>query len=89
MSEHVHVEQVEAVLEGLSVGDVLLHTASTVATIAYSRLEPAERDLEQVRLAIDALQLLLPLLESDLPDDVRRDFRSAVAALQLAYVNAV
>lgn len=89
MTEQELVEQIEAELAGLSVADVLLHTASTVATLGYRRLEPDGRDLEQVRLAIDALKALLPLLAAGLPEEVERDFRSAVTSLQLAYANAV
>ena len=89
MTDQDVVEQVEAELLGLSVADVLLHTASTVATLAYRRLEPAERDLQQVKLAIDALESLLPLLDAGLPGDVRRDFRTAIATLQLAHADAV
>jgi hypothetical protein len=83
------VEQIEAELAGLSVADVLLHTASTVATLAYRRLEPIDRDLDQVKLAIDSLESLLPLLDDGLPEDVSRDFRTAIATLQLAYADAV
>jgi hypothetical protein len=89
VTEHEVVEQIEAELERLSVGDVLLHTASTIATLAYRRLEPDGRDLDQVGLAIDALQSLLPLLEDDLPAEVGRDFRTAIAALQIAHADAV
>jgi hypothetical protein len=89
VTEQEVVEQIEAELERLSVADVLLHTASTVATLAYRKLTPGDRDLEQVRLAIDSLQALLPLLRDDLGDDLERDFREAVANLQFAYAESV
>ena len=89
MTEQEVMQQLEAELERLSVGDVLLHTASTVVTLAYRRLTRADRDLEQVRLAIDALQALLPLLGRSVPMQVEKDFRQAVANLQLAYADAV
>jgi hypothetical protein len=88
-TEHEVAEQIEAELERLSVGDVLLHAASTVATLAYRRLAPGDRDLEQVRLAIATLQALLPLLDDGAPAEVRRDFRAAIANLQIAYADAV
>jgi hypothetical protein len=89
VTEQEVADQIEAELAKLSVADVLLHTASTVATLAYRKLAPEERDLDQVRLAIDSLQTLLPLLDRELPDEVQRDFRLAVANLQLAYADAV
>jgi hypothetical protein len=81
--------EIEAELAKLSVADVLLHTASTVATLAYRGLTPEHRDLDQVRLAIDSLQTLLPLLDDQLPSEIQRDFRAAVANLQLSYADAV
>jgi hypothetical protein len=89
VTEHEVAEQIEAELERLSVSDVLVHTASTVATLAYRKLIPGDRDLAQVRLAIEALQALLPLLGDDLPHEVERDFRTAIATLQLAYADSV
>jgi hypothetical protein len=89
VTEQEVAEQIEAELENLSVSDVLLHTASAVAALAYRRLAPADRDLDQVRLAIDSLQSLLPLLEAELPAELEHDFRRAITDLQLAYADAV
>ena len=81
--------EVEAELARLDVSDVLLHTVSSVAQLAYRDLHEADRDLEQVRLGIEALRALLPLLAGTLPDDLDRDFRAVVAEVQLAYADAV
>ena len=81
--------QLEAELAKLRVSDVLLHTLSTVVTLAYRRLAEPEPDLGQVRLAIEALKALVPLLEDELPDTVARDFRQVVASLQLAYADRI
>jgi hypothetical protein len=89
VTEQEVAEQIEAELEKLSVSDVLLHTVTTVASLAYRRLFSADRDLDQVRLAIDSLRSLLPLLEAELPDELEVDFRRALADLQLAYADAV
>jgi hypothetical protein len=80
--------QVEAELARLAVSDVLLHTVSTVASLAYRRLSEEERDLEQVRLAIESLKAIVPLLEPAVPAEVARDFRQVTANLQLAYADA-
>jgi hypothetical protein len=81
--------QIEAELEHLQVSDVLLHTISTVASLAYRALHEEERDLDQVRLGIDALCALLPLLEPRLPDELRRDFGAVIADLQFTYAEAI
>jgi hypothetical protein len=83
------VAQIEAELAHLQVTDVLLHTVSAVASLAYRRLADDERDLEQVRLAIETLKAVVPLLEQTVPEDVLRDFRQVTANLQLAYAEAV
>jgi hypothetical protein len=80
--------QIEAELAHLQVSDVLLHTASTVASLAYRVLREEDRELRQVRLAIDSLQALLPLLESSLPAELRGDFRRVIGDLQFAYAEA-
>jgi hypothetical protein len=72
----------------LKVSDVLLSTLTTVAQLAYAKLEPASRDLEQARLAIEAMRALVPVLEGAVPDDVLESFRSVISNLQLAYVDA-
>jgi hypothetical protein len=80
--------QIEAELEHLQVSDVLLHTASTVASLAYRNLREDARDLEQARLGIDGLRALVPLLEASLPDELRSDFGAVIADLQFAYAAA-
>src|SRR5207248_4919464 len=44
-----------------------------------------ERDVEQVRLAIDAIRAMLPLLERTAPEQVK-PVRDALSQLQLAFV---
>ena len=79
------VEKLEAELRRLQVGDVLLHTFTTLSSLGYLRLSPSDRDLGQARLAIDALRALTPLLERAVPPELARDLNSAVANMQLAY----
>jgi hypothetical protein len=82
------VAEIEAELARLDVADVLLHTASSVATLAYRGLREQPAELGEVQLAIDALQALLPLLENQLAEELRRDFRVAIADLQMGYAEA-
>jgi hypothetical protein len=73
----------------MKVSDLLLSTISTVAQLGYAKLDPAGRDLEQAKLAIDSLDALVPVLESAVPDEVLRDFKQVTANLKLAYAKAV
>ena len=66
-----------------------MQTLSTVSSLAYHRLSEEHRDLEQVRLAIEALRALLPVLSASLPPELLRDFEQVTANLQLAYAGAV
>ncbi len=76
-------------LSRLQVSDLLVQTLSTVSSLAYHRLSPEHRDLEQARLAIDALRALVPVLADAVPPELTRDFEQVTANLQLAYAAAV
>jgi hypothetical protein len=84
------MEQLEAELRKLKVGDVLAQTVYTVSSLGWRRLAPGEeRDLDQARLAIDSLRALVPVLEQALPVETIRDFNQVVTNMQLAYAKAV
>ena len=72
----------------MKVSDLLLSTISTVAQLGYAKLEPAGRDLEQAKLAIESLRAIVPVLEGAVPEEVLRDFNQVTANLQLAYAKA-
>jgi hypothetical protein len=76
-------------IKQLKVSDLLLSTLSTVAQLGYAKLDPKEPDLEQAKLAIESLRVLLPVLEGNVPPELARDFNQVVANLQLAYAKAV
>jgi hypothetical protein len=80
-------------LAKLRVEDVLVGALIQVSSIGYRRLgltdeTKEERDLEQVRLAIETMRALTPVLENIVPDELIRDFDQSVANLQLAYAKA-
>ena len=81
-------ELLEALAQ-LQVSDLLVQTLSTVSSLAYHRLSEQHRDLEQVRLAIEALRALVPVLAGTVPPELTRDFEQVTANLQLAYAGAV
>jgi hypothetical protein len=82
------VQQIEEELKKLKVGDLLVQTIYTVASLGYRKLSEDDRDLEQARLAIEALRALVPVLEGAVGDDVMRDFKQVTSNLQLAYAEA-
>lgn len=77
-------EQLVEELRKAKVSDLLVHTCSLIGSLAFGKLAPEARDLEQARLAIDALKALTPLI----PDDQRSDVQALLANLQLAYADA-
>jgi hypothetical protein len=84
----------EAELNRITSAEMILQTAVSLINIGGRRLGLApsspdgmsapERDLEQVRDAIDAASALLPILERRMPSEMR-PLRDAVAQLQMAY----
>ena len=80
----------EAELKRLRVEHVLLDNVAALANLGMRRtgLAPGtegERDPAQVRLAIESIRALLPVLEQAAPSHVSA-IRDAVSQLQLAYV---
>jgi hypothetical protein len=88
----------EAELSRITSGEMILQTVVSLLNIGGRRLAPGqspaaepgsppaggERDLEQVRDAIDAVRALMPVLERRMARDVA-PLRDALAQLQMAY----
>ena len=83
------LRQLEEELKKLKVSDLLVQTLYTVSSLGYRKLSEEDRDLDQARLAVEALRALLPVLEGAAGEDVIRDFKQVTANLQLAYADAV
>jgi hypothetical protein len=80
----------EAELKRLRVEHVLLDNVAALVNLGMRRtgLVPGteeERDPDQVRLAIEAIRAMLPVLEQAAPEQIGA-IRDAVSQLQLAYV---
>jgi hypothetical protein len=82
------VEQLQAELSRLKVSDLLLQTVYTISSLGYHRLSGENKDLEQARLAIEALKALMPVLEGAIPTEAVRDFNQVLVNMQLAYASA-
>ena len=83
-------DELREALDKVGVADILLNALSAVASIGFHRVAPDSRDLEQARLAIEALRALEPVLRDGGVDDATvRDLEQARTNLQLAYASAV
>jgi hypothetical protein len=69
-------------LASLGVEEFLVSAAAGLASLAYARLEA--NDLPEAKLAIDALQSLLPHIGGE----VHGDLQQALTGLQVAFVSA-
>src|SRR5947209_11188665 len=80
----------EAQIKQVRIEHVLIEHVVTVANLGLRRtgLAPGtedERDPEQVRLAIESIRVLLPLLERSLPEQGAQ-IKDALSQLQFAFV---
>ena len=83
-------EELRDALDRVGVADILLNALSAAASIGFRRVGPEGRDLGQVKLAIEALRVLDPVLrDAGVDEAIVRDFEQARANLQLAYAAAV
>jgi hypothetical protein len=82
------IQQLEEELKKVKVSDLLVQTLYTVSSLGYSRLGKENRDLEQAKLAIEAMRALIPVLAGAVPEEVVRDFTQVTANMQLAYAEA-
>jgi hypothetical protein len=87
-SDEELVQRLEEELKKLKVSDLLVQTLYTLSSLGYRKLSDEDRDLDQARLAIEALRALLPVLEGAVGEEIVRDFKQVTANLQLAYAEA-
>jgi hypothetical protein len=83
-------EELREALDRIGVADILLNALSATASIGFRRVSAETRDLSEVKLAIESLRALEPVLrEGGVDEAVVRDLEQARANLQLAYAKAV
>ena len=83
-------DELREALDRVAVSDILVNALSAAASIGFHRASSEARDLDQVRLAIESLRALDPVLrEGGVEESILRDLEQARANLQLAYAKAV
>jgi hypothetical protein len=80
----------EQQIKQIRVDQLLLENVVTILNLGMRRtgLAPGtedERDLDQVRMAIESVRVVLPVLEQSMPQQVR-PIRDALSQLQMAFV---
>jgi hypothetical protein len=83
-------EELREALDQVAIADILLQTLTATASLGFRRVSAEARDLDQARLAIEALRALEPVLrDGGVGEAVVRDLEQARMNLQLAYAKAV
>jgi hypothetical protein len=87
------LEQLEAELRRMEVGDYLAQLLITLSSLAFQRLgltpdTTADRDLDQARLAVDAFAAVLDVWAPTRPADEAAMFRSSLHQMRMAFVAA-
>jgi hypothetical protein len=77
-------EQLVAELQKAKTADLVVHSCSLFASLAYGKLVGEARDIDDARLAIEALKVLSALV----PEEAATELRGVLASLQLAYAAA-
>jgi hypothetical protein len=84
-AEPTQEDLIEAIRK-IEVGQFLLTSVSTLASLAFAKIE--QRELAQAKTAIDGINALLPVLHGEVDEGLLRDFERALTNLQLAYADA-
>jgi len=84
----------ESELRRITASDLIVQTVASLINVGAFRLgltggEESERDLEQVRDAIEGVRALLPILERRGDAQQLRPLRDALSQLQMAYAREV
>ena len=83
----VTAEKLAEQIRKLKIEDIVLSTVSTLGQLAYAKLDA--KDVEQARMAIDAIAALLPTLEGHVDAQLMRDFKQLLANVRLAFADTV
>jgi hypothetical protein len=81
------VEELIEQIRGIAIGQFLLSTVSTLASLTFAKLDGG--DLAQTRTGIEGLRALIPVLEGEIDPGLQRDLEATLANLQVAYADAM
>ena len=84
--DELTAEKIAEQIRQLKIEDIVLSTMSTLGQLAYAKLDA--KDLDQARLAIDAISALLPTVEERVDAQSLRDFKQLLANVRLAFADA-
>jgi hypothetical protein len=79
-------EQLAEQIKALRVPELLISTVATLGQLAYVKLEA--RELDQARLAIDAVGALTPLLEGQADPEMLRQLNQLLADVRISFASA-
>jgi hypothetical protein len=79
-------EQLAEQIRALKVPDLLISTVATLGQLAYVKVDAKE--LDDARLAIDAIGVLTPLLEDHADPDTLRRLKQLLADVRLSFASA-
>jgi hypothetical protein len=79
-------EQLAEQIRALKVPELLISTVATLGQLAFVKLEA--RELDEARLAIDAVGALTPLLEGHADPDMLRQLNQLLADVRLSFASA-
>jgi len=87
------LEQIEAELRRIGIGDYLAQLMITLSSMTFQRLgltpeTAADRDLDQARLAVDAFAAVLEVWAPTRSTDEAAMFRSTLHQMRMAFVAA-
>ena len=84
--DELTAQKIAEQIRQLKIEDIVLSTMSTLGQLAYAKLDA--KDLDQARLAIDAISALLPTVEERVDAQSLRDFKQLLANVQLSFADA-
>lgn len=84
--ENVSAEQLADQVRALKVPELLISTVATLGQLAYVKLEAKE--LDDARLAIDAVGALTPLLEGHADPEMLRQLKQLLADVRISFASA-
>jgi hypothetical protein len=79
-------EQLAEQIRALKVPELVISTVATLGQLAYVKLEA--RELDEARLAIDAVGALTPLLEGRADPEMVRQLNQLLADVRLSFASA-